>query len=29
MNFDDEIEMVDGIACPIDPAEREMCESCQ
>jgi hypothetical protein len=25
----EEIEMVGGVACPIDPAERELCDSCQ
>lgn len=24
-----EVEMVGGIACPIDPMERLQCESCQ
>ena len=22
-------EIIDGVACPIDPFEREMCDSCQ
>ena len=26
---DDEMEMIDGVACPVDPMERLQCESCQ
>ncbi len=26
---DGETEMVDGVACPVDPMERLQCESCQ
>lgn len=29
MNPDDEYEHVGEYACPIDPAERELCEGCQ
>lgn len=25
----EEFEIINGVACPIDPYEREMCESCQ
>jgi len=25
----DLFETVDGVVCPVDPAEAEMCESCQ
>ena len=24
-----EYEVINGVACPIDPFEREMCDSCQ
>jgi hypothetical protein len=24
-----DFEIIDGVACPIDPFEREMCDSCQ
>lgn len=26
---DGDMEMVDGVACPVDPMERLQCESCQ
>ena len=25
----EEFEVINGVACPIDPYEREMCDSCQ
>ena len=36
-NYDETVKMVDGqevvvvngVACPVDPYEREMCDSCQ
>ena len=24
-----DVEYINGVACPIDPFEREMCDSCQ
>ena len=29
MEIMDDLEIVDGIVCPIDPAEAMLCESCQ
>lgn len=28
-NQTQEVDIIGGITCPIDPYEREMCESCQ
>lgn len=25
----EDVEIINGVACPIDPFEREMCDSCQ
>lgn len=29
MNPADSLDVIDGIACPIDPYEAMMCDSCQ
>jgi hypothetical protein len=29
MEIMEDLEIVDGVVCPIDPAEAMLCESCQ